>query len=377
MDQEFLPCVSTALIQKREVVDLFCYGYADKELGIELHEEHLFRMFSSTKLVTACAMMLLHEEGLIDWEDPLEMYIPQMAHRTVLKPGAQNMEDVEPAQSSITLRHLMTHTSGLSYGIFDPGTLMYQIYQQARVLHPNQDLAQMMDKLATLPLSFHPGTQWEYSVASDVLGRVVEIVSGQSFGEFLKQRIFNPLGMIDTDFWVPAEKQPRLCNLYVGVDLLDPRKPGLHHIKDKPYPGAYTQQPVWESGGGGLVSTLGDTIKLIQSLLPGGATLLKPSSLSQMYANHLPEGMCVQFPNLPLFANKGFGLGSSVTIAQSPTEPQEAISEVGWGGLAGTIWWINPRCGIAGILMTQRYFGFGNPYSFVFKNHAYQALGLA
>lgn len=377
VDQQFLPCVSTALFKGRDVVDTFCTGHADKEAGVALREDHLFRMFSSTKLVTSVAMLLLAEEGRVRWDDPVEAYIPELANRRVLKPGATRLDDVEPARSPITLRHLMTHTSGLSYGIFDPGTLMNQAYQKAAVMHPGKSLAEMMQVLATLPLNFHPGTQWEYSVATDVLGRVIEVVSGESFGAFLSRRIFQPLGMHDTDFWVPPAKQDRLCKLYVGVDLLDPRKPGLLRADDKPYPGAYTQPPVRESGGGGLVSTLGDTVKFIQSLLPGGPTLLRPESLAQMHANHLPPGLCVQFPNLPMFSNKGFGLGSSVTIGTSALEPQEVVGEAGWGGLAGTIWWINPRIGIAGVLMTQRYFGFGNPYSFAFKHHAYKALGFA
>ena len=269
----------------------------------------------------------------------------------------------------------MTHTSGLSYGVFDPGSPQFQAYNNAGVLNPMQDLAGMIQALAPLPLSFHPGTQWEYSVASDVLGRVVEVVSGESFGAFLARRIFEPLGMQDTDFWVPPGKRDRLCALYVGVDLMDPTKPGLLRADDKPFPGAYLHRLPRESGGGGLVSTLDDTVRLIQSLIPGGPTLLKASTLSLMFSNQLPPGICVRFPNVALQPDWRFGLGSSVRLATGPGEPKEVADEVSWGGLAGTIWWINPRLGIAGVLMTQRYFGFGNPYSYEFKRHAYQALG--
>jgi CubicO group peptidase (beta-lactamase class C family) len=375
VDQQFLPCVSTALIQGREVVDTFCTGFADREAAIPLREDHIFRMFSSTKLVTSCAVLMLFEEGRINWDDPIEAYIPELGSRQVLKPGATRIDDVEPAKTPITIRHLMTHTSGLSYGMFDPGTVMFKAYNQATVMHPGKTLSEMMTTLATLPLSFHPGTQWEYSVATDVLGRLVEVVSGQSFGKFLSSRIFDPLGMVDTDFWVPEEKLKRLCALYVGSDLLDPTKPGLLRADDKPFPGAYTRKLPRESGGGGLVSTLGDTVKFIQSLLPDGPSLFKPDTIKLMYTNQLTEGLCVQFPNMPRLETKGFGLGSSVTTGTTAWEPAEVVGEVGWGGLAGTIWWINPRLGIAGVLMTQRYFGFGNPYSFVFKGQAYKALG--
>ena len=146
----------------------------------------------------------------------------------------------------------MTHTSGLSYGVFDPGTVMFNAYNSAVVMYPGKSLCEMMTTLAALPLSFHPGTQWEYSVATDVLGRLVEVVSGKSFGKFLSSRIFEPLGILDTDLWVPAAKLTRLCALYVGVDLMNPSKPGLHRADGKPFPGAYTSKLPRESGGGDL-----------------------------------------------------------------------------------------------------------------------------
>jgi len=375
VDREYLPGVDTALLRGREVVDRFCYGKADREAGKPLQEDSLYRMFSSTKLVTACAVMLLAEDGRLRLEDPVERYIPELGARQVLRPDARDIGDTEPARSPITLQQLMTHTSGLSYGVFDPGTLLFKAYASARVLDPRRDLAGMVTALAPLPLAFHPGTQWEYSVASDVLGRVVEVASGQSFGAFLAQRIFEPLGMAETDFWAPPARAGRLCALYQGVDLMDPTKPGLVRLDDKPYPGAYMQRPKLESGGGGLISTMGDSLRLIQGLMPGGRTLLRPETIDSMFSNHLPPGLCVRFPNMPVQSDLRFGLGSSVRTASGPGEPAEVAGEAAWGGLAGTLWWINPRLGIAAVLLTQRYFGSGNPYSYVFKRHAYAALG--
>ena len=377
VDQQFLPGVSTTLFKGREVVDTFCCGFADKEAGVALREDHIFRMFSNTKLVTSCAVLMLFEEGRIQWDDPIETYLPELGSRQVLRPGATRIDDVEPAKGAITIRHLMTHTSGLSYGVFDPGSVLFSAYNKAGVLNPLKPLSDMLTTLAPLPLAFQPGTQWEYSVATDVLGRLVEVVSGQSFGAFLSSRIFEPLGMSDTDFFVPQTKLHRLCALYVGADVMDPTKPGLLRADERPFPGAYLQKLPRESGGGGLVSTLGDTVKFIQSFLPGGPTLLKPETIELMGRNQLATGLCVQFPNMPKLESKGFGLGSSVTTANSPWEPGDVVGEVGWGGLAGTIWWINPRIGIAGVLMTQRYMGFGNPYTFVFKAQAYKALGFS
>ena len=375
VERGFLPGVSTAILRGREVVDRFVYGKADIEAGTALREDHIFRVFSNTKLLTSCAVLLLMEDGKLAMSDPIERYLPELGNRQVLRPGATDIGDVEPARRPITIEHLMTHTSGLAYGAFDPGTVMFNAYTKAAVHNPLLSNAQMVQTLATLPLAFHPGEQWEYSMATDVLGRLVEVVSGQSFGEFLQQRIFNPLEMVDTAFWVPPEKRDRFAALYGGVDFMDPTKPGLNRMDDAPFPGAYTSPKLRESGGGGLVSTLGDTVRLIQSLMPGGPTLLKPETLALMSRNHVAPGLCVKFPNMPVNPGRVFGLGSSVLLQPSAIDPPAATDEVSWGGLAGTIWWIHPRLNIAGVLMTQRYFGFGNPYAFEFKARAYQGLG--
>jgi CubicO group peptidase (beta-lactamase class C family) len=375
VDQQFLPCVSTALLRGRNIVDRWCYGDADREAGIALRDDHIFRIFSNTKLVTSCAVMLLLQDGRIALDDPIETYLPELGGLQVLRPGATRIDDTEPARSSITIAQLMTHTSGLSYGLFDPGSLQFAAYNERRVRNPSKPLADMVTALSMLPLSFHPGTAWEYSMATDVLGRLVEVVSGQSFGDVLSSRIFEPLGMVDTAFWVPEAKRDRLCALYVGADLKDPTRSGLARADDKPYPGAYLTKMPLESGGGGLVSTLDDSIRLVQSLLPGGMTLLEPRTIELMFRNHLPPGLCVQFPNLPRFEQRCYGLGSSVTLGAGHGEPADIVGEVGWGGLAGTVWWINPRIGIAGVLMTQRWFGFENPHIYEFKRQAYRALG--
>lgn len=378
IERGFLPGVSTVVLRGREVVDRFLCGQADIEAGIALREDHIFRVFSNTKLLVSIAVMLLVEDGRLALADPVERHLPELANRQVLRPGATRLDDIEPARRPITVEHLMTHTSGLAYGAFDPGTLLFNAYAQAGVHNPLLSNAQMVQTLATLPLAFQPGEQWEYSMATDVLGRLVEVVSGQRLGEFLQQRIFDPLAMVDTAFWVPTEKRDRLAALYGGVDFTDPTKPGLNRMDQAPFPGAYSSPKLRESGGGGLTSTLGDTVRLIQSLMPdtaGGPTLLRPETLALMHRNHIAPGLCVRFPNVPVNPGRVFGLGSSVLAQPGAYDPPAATDEVSWGGLAGTIWWIHPRLNIAGVLMTQRYFGFGNPYAFAFKKLAYQGLG--
>jgi CubicO group peptidase (beta-lactamase class C family) len=375
VDQEIIPGVSWAVLRGREVVDQQCVGFADREAGTALRPDHIFRAFSNTKIFVTCAVMMLVEEGRIGLDDPVETVLPQLGHRKVLRKGATSLADVEPAQSPITIRQLLTHTSGLSYGIFDPGTVLFKGYNEAGVLNPLTPLTDMIDKLADLPLSYHPGTAWEYSVATDVLGRVVEVVSGKPLDSFLKARIFDPLGMVDTGFYVPEAQQGRLVALYTGADVLDPMKPGLTRADDLPYPQAYRRPFPRLSGGGGLVSTLPDMLALVRALLPGPDALLKPQTLRQMMTNQLPAGRTISFATLGPIAGKGFGLGGAVTFAPAPFDPPNSAGEFQWGGLAGTHWWICPEANIAGVLMAQRHMGFWNPFFFEFKRLAYQAAG--
>ena len=375
VDQEIVPGVSWAVLRGREVVDQQCVGFADREAKTALRPDHIFRAFSNTKIFVTSAIMLLVEEGRIGLDDAIEKFLPQLGNRKVLKQGASSLADVEPAKSPITIRQLLTHTSGLSYGIFDPGSVLFKGYNEAGVLNPLTPLTDMIDKLADLPLSYHPGTSWEYSVATDVLGRVVEVVSGKSLDAFLKARILDPLGMTDTGFSVPEAQQGRLVAHYTGADVLDPTKPGLTRAENLPYPQAYRRPFPRLSGGGGLVSTLPDMLALVRALVPGPESLLKPETLRQMMTNQLPAGETIRFANLGPMPGKGFGLGGAVTFAPTQFDPQNSTGEFQWGGLAGTHWWICPEANTAGVLMAQRHMGFWNPFFFEFKRLAYQAVG--
>lgn len=374
IDREILAGASSALLVGRELVDVHCVGWADKENQVALREDHLFRVFSNTKLVTSCAVLLLADEGRLGLDDPVEEYLPQLGRRRVLRPKAQSLDEAEPARSSITIRHLLCHSSGLSYGFLDPGSLIYKAYTERRVMNAHATLAELVDVLADLPLTFHPGSSWEYSIATDVLGRLVEVVSGLRFGQFLQQRIFEPLGMHDSFFFVPPEKQGRLAGYYAGADVFRPTVPGLRKLEGSPYPGAFIKPVARESGGGGLVSSLTDMVSLLRSLMPGGPTLLKPDTIAQMMQNQLAPGVHIGFPGVGAVPGKGYGLGGAVIVQPSETDPPASAGEFEWGGIAGTQWWISPRHNIAGVLMAQRQMGFWNPYSFEFKRLAYEAL---
>ena len=237
VDGGLLSGFSSAVLVGRDLVDVKCIGWADKEAQVPLRLDHIFRVFSNTKLITSCAALLLFEEGRFQLDDPIERFIPQLANRRVLRPDATSLDQTEPAVRPITIRHLMSHGSGLSYGLLDPGTLIFNAYNARKVVNPATTLAQMMDVLADLPLVFHPGTSWEYSVATDVLARLVEVISGQRFDAFIQSRILGPLGMVDTGF--VASDRNRLVAFYAGADPIDPMKPGLTRADDAPYPGAY------------------------------------------------------------------------------------------------------------------------------------------
>lgn len=375
VDASVLAGVSSAVLVGQELVDQHCAGWADKEQGVELRPDTVFRVYSNTKLVTSCAALLLFEANRFQLDDPVERFIPQLANRRVLRPGATSLDDTEPARSPITIRQLMSHSSGLSYGVLDPGTMIYKGYNERKVLNPATPLADMIDQLAGLPLVFHPGTSWEYSVATDVLSRLVEVVSGQAFDAFIGERILGPLGMVDTGFVVPEAQRHRLAAYYVGADFAEPMKPGLTRADDAPYPGAYLRPVPRLSGGGGLVSTLPDMVALLRSLIPGGPALLKRETIESMMRNQLAEGVRMKSFALGPIPGKGYGLAGAVTLQPSTLNPAASTGELQWGGIAGTHWWISPRTNLAGVMMTQRAMGFWHPFSFECKRLIYEAAG--
>jgi len=370
VDGGFLAGFSSALLVGRDLVDVTCIGWADKEAQIPLAVDHIFRVFSNTKLVTSCAALLLFEEGLFQLDDPIERFIPQLANRHVLRRDATSLDQTEPADRPITIRHLMSHSAGLTYGLFDPGALMSKAYSERKVVDADTTLADMIDILADLPLAYQPGTLWQYSVATDVLARLVEVISGQRFEAFIQARILGPLGMADTGFVV--RDRNRFVAYYAGADPVDFRKPGLTRADDLPYPEAYLRPFPRQSGGSGLVSTLPDMVALIRSLLPDGPMLLKPDTIELMMRNQLPEGVWIRFAAFGELLGKGHGLAGALILEPSAFEHREARGELFWGGRGGTQWWISPRTNTAGLIMAQREFV--HPFSAEFKRLAYEAM---
>jgi CubicO group peptidase (beta-lactamase class C family) len=380
VDQNILSCVSTVVMQGSDVLDIATFGCMDLQSRQPLREDAIYRMYSNTKIVTSCALMMLFEEGRFALDDPLANFMPEFAEPRVLLADATEVDHVEAASAPILIKHILSHSAGFSYGFIEPDSVVDQAYAAGGlnvIGDASLTLEEFCHRVAQQPLAYHPGQGWRYSVATDVCARLVEVLSGQRFGDFLRDRIFGPLGMVDTDFWVPPEKADRFITMYAPQDLFDPMAPGLDKADD-PTTGQYNEQRSFQSGGGGLVSTLSDYLTFLRMVVNGGTwqdtQLLRPETLSLMRTNQLAPGVEVAFP---MWAMSGtvFGLGFALRERLEPEDPADARDEYFWGGMAGTHSWMAPRAGITGFCATQRMPGFWHPFSHDFRVLAYEIAG--
>jgi CubicO group peptidase (beta-lactamase class C family) len=375
IDQQRLAGVSAALLKHGELIDSFCSGLADLESGELMRADHIHRAFSNTKLITSVLVLMLVEQGLFGLDDLVKQWIPALGRLSVLRPGATSLDDTEPLRRDISLRHLLSHQSGLSHGVFDAGSMIFTAYNDSALRRQDRTLEQAMDLLAGLPLLFQPGEGWEYALGADVLARVVEIVTGQRFGDALQTRLFDPLGMVDTGFVLKPEQMPRLAALYRG-DLADMTKPGLLRLDETPWPGAYRTPVPRQSAAGGLFTTQADMLTLLRQLMPGQPSLLlQPAMLAELFTDQLGAERHVHFAHLGRFPSLGFGLAGALTREPSTLATDAAVGELQWGGLAGTHWFISPATGLAGVVMAQRHWGFWNKFWFRYKARVYEAAG--
>jgi CubicO group peptidase (beta-lactamase class C family) len=353
VDAQLLPGASAVVWRDGKVIADFCTGHADIESGELLRPDHIHRAYSNTKLLTSVLVLHLVDRACFGLDDPIKNWIPALGRLRVLRPGATQLT-----------------------GVFDPGTVIFNGYHAAGVRRSDAALDELMERLATLPLLHQPGSAWEYSMAPDVLARLVEIVTGMSFGAALQTHLLAPLGMVDTAFVLRADQAPRLSTLY-GGDKLDPTRPGLTRLNDTPWPQAHLRSVPREGGASGLCTTQGDMLALLKGLLPGPTACLSPSSLAQLLRDQLPPSRSVQFAVGGPMPNFGFGLGGAVTRSALTGQSQLSVGELQWGGLAGTHWWVSPASRCVGVLMTQRHFGFWNPFWFDYKQQVYRTLDAA
>ena len=354
-------------------------GVRDRETGEPLTPDTIWRIYSMTKPITSVAAMMLWEEGLFELKDPVSHFLPEFTDQQVWRSGSTTNPRLEPLHDPMAIWHLLTHTSGLTYGFMNahPVDEMYRKAGFDFSAPEDLDLAGISEQIAGLPLVFQPGTEWNYSMSIDILGRIVEVLSGQSLGDFLRTRIFEPLGMDDTGFFVPEDQAGRLATLYTPHPTTGEAMPlnALGHMALRP--------PSAHLGGGGLVSTMSDYLRFAEMLRCGGTAgevrLLSPRTIRYMTKNHLPGGVDLAEFGRPLFAETtfdgvGFGLLGSVTIDPVKTKVPGSVGDFGWGGAASTFFWVDPVEDLTCVFMTQLLPSQTHPIRSQLKQLVHQAI---
>ena len=368
VDEKKIAGVVSLIARHGDIVHFEKAGMADIESGKPMQLDSIFRIYSMSKPITSTAVMMLFEEGKFQLTDPISRFIPAFKEVKVLdNTTGSGVRYVNPVRE-VSIHDLLTHTAGLSYG-FDDDVYIDELYRKKLWAfvekNPGMTLQACIERVSKLPLAFQPGTMFRYSFATDVLGYLVQVVSEMPFEEFLRKRIFEPLRMEDTDFYVPPEKVQRFTSVY-GPD----EKTGLK-ISDPFGTSRYIYPTHNPSGGGGLLSTTGDYFQFTQMLLNrgelSGTRLLGRKTVEWMASNHLPDGV-------NLDTSSGFGLGFSILLDLGKSPILGSIGNYGWGGAANTNFWIDPQEELIGILMLQ--FMPSDTYPIVpdFRNLTYQAL---
>ena len=381
VDKGLIPGAVVLIARNGKVAYLEAVGFRDRDKKLPMSTDAIFQIASMTKPLTSVAVMMLVEEGKTQLNEPVSLYLPEFKGVQVgvekVNAATGNPElTLEPAQREMTIQDLLRHTSGITYGFFGK-SLVKQKYQEANLFDPNQTLAEFTSKLSKLPLAHQPGTTWDYSMSTDVLGRVIEVVSGQTLDQFVGERITKPLGLGDTGFYVAADKLDRIAE--PQTDPTTGKRPPIQDVRSRPN---------WLSGGGGMVSTAADYDRFGQMLLNGGeldgVRLLSPDVIAFMTSDQLPPDVAFSGDMLQIFeplgiaatprSGQSFGLGFMVRKqwGRNPTlgEPGEFY----WQGAWGTAFFVDPKEKLVAILMLQVPLSQAPHYRSLFHNLVYQAL---
>ncbi|MEM9035596.1 MAG: serine hydrolase domain-containing protein [Actinomycetota bacterium] len=379
VDDRLLPGWQIAVTRGGDTVFADAYGHRDVEAELPVEDDTIFRAYSMTKPITTVAAMMLWEEGAFELKDPVHRYLPSFRDQRIYSSGSALAPATVPTPTPMQIWHLMTHTSGMTYDFLNA----HPVDQRYREAGWNwgspagMDLAAGVDALAEQPLVFEPGTEWNYSVSTDVLGRLVEVVSGQSLSEFFRTRILGPLGMTDTAFHCSEDRHDRMAALYVANPANGER------LRSDAMGNAALAPPTFESGGGGLVTTAGDYLRFADMLRRGGeldgVRLLGTRTLEYMTQNHLPGNADLSEYGRPLFAETafdgvGFGLGFAVVIDPAATKTLSSVGEFNWGGAASTAFWVDPVEDLTAVFFTQLLPSSTHPLRTQLKQLVYQAL---
>ncbi|NPU65835.1 beta-lactamase family protein [Bradyrhizobium sp. 83012] len=381
VDKGLIPGAVVLVARKGKVAYAKAFGFQDREKQVPMKLDAIFRVASMTKPFTSVAAMMLVEEGRLQLLDPVSVYLPEFKGLQVgvekINQGTGQPElTLEPARREMTVQDLMRHTSGLTYGIFGK-SLVKQAYNNANLFDPSQTSADLITKLAKLPLAAQPGTTWDYSMSTDVLGRIVEVVSGQRLDQFIAERISKPLALTDTGFSVGGDKTARIAE--PQADPTTGKRPPMPDM---------TRQPNWMSGGGGMVSTAADYAEFAQMLLNrgewNGRHLLAAKTVTFMTSDHLPPGIAFSQVTLLGFHpqataptpedGQSFGLGFAVRTHAGRNPLPGSVSEFYWTGLYGTAFWVDPEEKLIVVLMMQLPPPQAPHYRSLLRNLIYQAL---
>jgi len=378
IDKGLIPGAVLVVARDGKTVYRQALGFQDREKKTPMKPDTIFRLASMTKPITSVAVMILAEEGKIDLLAPVSLYLPEFKD---VKVGVEKIDpatnkpalSLETPRRPMTIQDLLRHTSGIVYGPFG-NTLVHQAYNQANLFDSHQTLAEFVTKLSKLPLAHQPGTVFEYGMNIDVLGRIVEVVSGMPFDEFIEERITKPLRMADTAFYLSAAQAPRLAELQ--VDPATGKRPG-----GTPAEKLTKENVKWFSGGGGLLSTSGDYAHFCQMLLNGGeldgVRLLAPKTVSIMASDQLsPDISRSGFEDLAptLELGQSFGLGFAVRTHLGPNPVAGSVGDYFWAGIYGTYFWIDPQQKLFAIMMVQMPFEQSGHYRRALREQVYAAL---
>jgi CubicO group peptidase (beta-lactamase class C family) len=351
------PGTQLLVYRRGKIVHSAVQGFADVERKAPMKDDTIFRIYSMTKPITSVAFMTLFEEGRVALDEPVHKYIPEWKNLGVFQAGTAPAFLTRPPSRPMLIVDLLRHTSGLTYG-FQQRSNVDAAYREMKIgeVEKSGTLQSMIEDLAKIPLEFSPGEAWNYSVSTDVIGYLIGKISGKPFEQFLQERIFDPLGMTDTGFFVPPAKAHRLAACYSADGK------GGRTLQDDPTESSFLSPPSFISGGGGLCSTSADYLTFCRALLNGGeldgVRLIGPKTLALMTSNHLPGGRDLTEMSRSLFseatyAGVGFGLGFSVTMHPSQTLIPGSAGEYAWGGAASTAFWIDPAEELIAIFLTQ------------------------
>jgi len=360
----------TCVVRSGQVVHYETFGHQNLETQTPMSQDSIFRIYSMTKPIASVALMILYEESLFNLTDAVSQYIPAFKDAKVWGADGTLESPVRP----ITVQDLLRHTAGLSYGGYaESQSPVDKLYDEADLSNTKITNAELVDRIANLPLMFHPGSKWHYSYATDIVGYLVEVLSGKPLADFMQEKIFDPLGMDDSAFHIDPSKLDRFCTLYGKTSNSD------FSVLDLPDSSEYLPPVATHSGGSGLVSTTADYLLFAQCILNkgelNGVRLLGPKTVELMTCNHLSQALLpIAFEGTEPMLGMGFGLGFSVMLDAAQTGVMGSVGDHGWGGYAETFFWIDPKEDLIAILMTQYSPSQTYPIRKEFRTAVYQSL---